>query len=519
MTTDGSEDRVHNGSWISKLVQPGDFKKSDYEFSFDRRTLATVQAIPGAAWLPRMVLNLSLKFRVADLLGRSVLVSLKQFPEIFELTRRTSEILGIKAPPVYLQENPQVDAYTFGTSDHDVFIVVTRGLLDTFNDRELAFVLGHEMGHIKSEHILYYTTAQWFASTGIFAAAAVVPVLSQFAGIVAKPLELALLHWLRRAEITCDRAGLICCQDLVCCQRALAKLTFGSKTLAEKIDIDELALQSRKDWTTWLSELTMAHPYIPKRLQALRLFADSDFYVRRILKEQRSFLTPEDLDTAVERLLQDREPIEIAREEEFTDTARLIALMAFGAAWENGQLTEEEKPHLRDLVATLNLSREDEESFSKFYAKPLGRDELEKKLRYFKADKKASVAYAFSIFGAENKALTRSQKNFLKAISRACGVPDDVADAIIGSVKERKRYFLEECDTNLCANCSMVYQVDRQSCPVCGMLASSVAKLTTDQEQVVCGECGVNYRSSDFPGCPRCGNVNVMLSQVAKPVD
>jgi hypothetical protein len=37
MVTDGSENRLDNGGWISKLVQPGDFKKSDYEFSFDRR--------------------------------------------------------------------------------------------------------------------------------------------------------------------------------------------------------------------------------------------------------------------------------------------------------------------------------------------------------------------------------------------------------------------------------------------------------------------------------------------------
>jgi Zn-dependent protease with chaperone function len=226
-----------------------------------------------------MVLNFRLKFRVADLLGRSVMVSQKQFPEIFELTRRTSEILAIKAPPVYLQEDPQVAAYTFGTDDSDVFIVITRGLLDSFNDRELAFVLGHEMGHIKSEHVLYYTTAQWFANTGVFAVVSTVPVLSQFADIVSKPLELALFHWLRRAEITCDRAGLICCQDLICAQRAIAKLTLGSKTLGEKIDIDELALQSRKDWATWLSELTMDHPYIPKRLQALRLFADVVFQI------------------------------------------------------------------------------------------------------------------------------------------------------------------------------------------------------------------------------------------------
>lgn len=45
------------------------------------------------------------------------------------------------------------------------------------------------------------------------------------------PAVLALQSWSRRAEITCDRAGLICARDLDVAQAALLKVAIGSKKL------------------------------------------------------------------------------------------------------------------------------------------------------------------------------------------------------------------------------------------------------------------------------------------------
>ena len=42
-------------------------------------------------------------------------------------------------------------------------------------------------------------------------------------------LWIALLAWSRRAEITCDRAGMLCARDSVTAERAITKLALGSR--------------------------------------------------------------------------------------------------------------------------------------------------------------------------------------------------------------------------------------------------------------------------------------------------
>jgi Zn-dependent protease with chaperone function len=335
MNSTNDAEGVHDRSWLHELVPPGSFTKGDYEYSGDRQALSVVQAVPGGTWLTRSVLNVLLKFNVADLLGTAVLVSEKQFGEIYETTVALSRVLGIETPPVYLKEDPSINAFTFGTDESNVYIVITRGLLDVVTPRELAFVLGHEMGHIKSRHVLYITTADWLACAGVFAGSVAIPLV----GYLIEPVKLALLAWARRAEITADRAGLICSQDLMAAQRALAIITLGSKDLIKRISIEELIKQSPKDWPSWILESFKPHPYLPKRLKAISLFAESDFYARRILRNFDGFIPPEDLDRAVAQVLDDHETGAIGRESNSDDQARLAAMVAIAAAWEDGELS------------------------------------------------------------------------------------------------------------------------------------------------------------------------------------
>jgi len=151
--------------WFETLVVPHQFTKEEYEYSADRRALAVFHAIPGAGWLQRRFINFFLKFEVADLLGTAVKVSEKQFPQVHSIVQKISNVLGIEPPPVYLKESPDLNAWTFGTDEKNVYVVVTRGLIDAARSRELAFFLGHELGHIKSEHVLYHTVAHWLAGS------------------------------------------------------------------------------------------------------------------------------------------------------------------------------------------------------------------------------------------------------------------------------------------------------------------------------------------------------------------
>jgi branched-chain amino acid transport system permease protein len=72
------------------------------------------------------------------------------------------------------------------------------------------YTFAHELGHIKSGHVLYYQIAM------------LLPVIAEligmatmgFGGLISLPLEIALVRWQRMSEFTADRAGILACQDV-----------------------------------------------------------------------------------------------------------------------------------------------------------------------------------------------------------------------------------------------------------------------------------------------------------------
>ena len=67
-------------------------------------------------------------------------------------------------------------------------------------------------------------------------------------------------------------------------QRALAKLALGSHQLYDEFDMDEYLkqLEAGRKNVGRVAELFRTHPYLPKRTEALRLFAQSAFYRRQV---------------------------------------------------------------------------------------------------------------------------------------------------------------------------------------------------------------------------------------------
>jgi Zn-dependent protease with chaperone function len=207
----------------------------------------------------------------SEILGTSVKVSDKQFPELYRLVQDCAARLQIPTPTVYIA--PQIgalDAHTFGTDD-DSFIVISGALVDHLTAEELRFVIGHECGHVQNNHAVYVTALYYLTVSAGF-----------FVRWIVKPAVLALQSWARRAELTCDRAGLLCGGDLGTAQRALIKLALGSRKLGERVDIEaylEQLAESQKSPGRVL-ELLHSHPYLPKRAEALKLFAQTHYFLR-----------------------------------------------------------------------------------------------------------------------------------------------------------------------------------------------------------------------------------------------
>jgi Zn-dependent protease with chaperone function len=202
------------------------------------------------------------------MLGTAVKVTDKQFPNLHKLALHCAETLQIATPTLYVSPNVgSLNAHTFGTAD-DAYIVLNAALIDHMSDAELLDVIGHECGHVQNDHAVYLTTLYFLSHAG--------STLLQWG---AKPAVLALKAWARRAEITCDRTGLLCTRDLNVSIGCLVKLALGSKKLYSEINLDEYLRQlDESSGPGRLDELSRTHPYLPKRVAALRLFAETTYF-------------------------------------------------------------------------------------------------------------------------------------------------------------------------------------------------------------------------------------------------
>jgi Zn-dependent protease with chaperone function len=239
-----------------------------YAFQGDRDALAMLRKLTPVTLAVEATVRMGKDLWKNDLLGNAVRVSQRQFPSIHALAAECASQLGIAVPTVYIHNSPYLNAYTYGTQS-DSFVVIHSALIDHLSEEELRFVIGHECGHIQNNHVVYLSAAHYLKT-----------MASAMLRWVATPALYALNTWSRRAEITCDRAGLLLVKNLDLAQRAIIKLAVGSQKLYEQIDPEEYLtqLEDGRRGLGRLSEAGRTHPYLPKRVEALRLFSRSALF-------------------------------------------------------------------------------------------------------------------------------------------------------------------------------------------------------------------------------------------------
>jgi Zn-dependent protease with chaperone function len=242
-----------------------------YAYPGDLKVLRTLGRVTPVTLAVEATVRLWKNVARSEILGTSVKVTEKQFPELHSLTVDCAARLHIPTPTVYVYpEVGTLNAHTFGTNE-DSYIVLNGVLVDHLSTEELRFVIGHECGHIQNNHVVYLTALHYLTYSA-----------NVFVRWIVTPAVMALQSWTRRAEITCDRAGLICSCDQHAAMSALTKLALGSHKLAERIDMEEYLkqLEESQEGAGRMMELFHSHPYLPKRVQALRLFSQTHYYLK-----------------------------------------------------------------------------------------------------------------------------------------------------------------------------------------------------------------------------------------------
>jgi Zn-dependent protease with chaperone function len=264
-----------------------------YAYSGERKVRRTLAAARPVTMALEATTRLWRDAAKAELLGTSVKVSDQQYPRVWEAAKRAADALRLRVPPVYVAPAGQnIKARALGTDDA-IYLVIGAQIADALSDIELTAILGHEMGHIQNSHVLYATALHYLNNGAIF-----------FVRWIVQPAIMALQAWSRRAEISCDRAALLATRDLDGTLAALVKLELGLEAGASfRLDEYLKDLPDTKKGVGRYAELFRSHPYLPKRVQALKLFAEGAYYASLTGGDPAGKPSTEDVDKQVAELL------------------------------------------------------------------------------------------------------------------------------------------------------------------------------------------------------------------------
>ncbi len=254
-----------------------------WEHSADRAALAALRKLPLFDQVLRALFGffgekpIRLAFQ-----ANAVRVGPRQFPRIWELYGDVCTTLDAPKHPLFVSQNPVVNAGAYGMKSP--FIILNSGMLELLSDRQVAYVLGHEVGHVVSDHVLYRTMTELLVKLAQLG----FPIV----GIAARAILVALLEWSRKSELSADRAGLLAVQDPDQVMASMLKMAGGGSdaetSLPEFIRQAEEYRQSgdiADQVFKVLNLLGQTHPFWVLRLSELRGWIEDGSYDRVIRGE------------------------------------------------------------------------------------------------------------------------------------------------------------------------------------------------------------------------------------------
>lgn len=260
-----------------------------YEHEFDKVALKTMRALPGFDTVVNFFLNWTyIKWHVIELQGSNFLVTRESCPELYDLVHDVADTLDVRPlPRFYTQWGYNINGYTTGYKE-DTLLVLNSGTVDLLEEDELRFVAGHEMGHVKSGHVIYHTMGELFNN-----AISQIPLVSS----MTTPIYYALMYWIRMSEFTADRAGLLACQNIDAAISAIIKMSGLPIRYFEKMDKAAFIKQASefKDSFSGFTDkaiktITIAsssHPWTVLRAAELISWYESDNY-RNLIESKSS---------------------------------------------------------------------------------------------------------------------------------------------------------------------------------------------------------------------------------------
>jgi uncharacterized RDD family membrane protein YckC len=193
------------------------------------------------------------------LIGSSVMIHETQYPRVFAIVKRACNALEMPVPLIFVREDLHVPVVALGFGE-PYSLVISSHWIEHFEDDELAFAVGRELGHIAAGHTRYLSLLSVNGNENAF-------------------IALIFGGWLRSCSLTCDRVGLLACGSIDAAARCIAIASFHH--FGRQVNVEQFAEQGREiasDSTLRLGEWLGGEPYATRRIADMQAFITSPLY-------------------------------------------------------------------------------------------------------------------------------------------------------------------------------------------------------------------------------------------------
>lgn len=220
----------------------------------------------------------------------------KTYFDLYTVTENLAIAAGIVRPRIYVIQDHTPNAFATGRNYKNAVVVVTTGLLELLERRELEGVIAHELSHIKNYDILVMTIVSVLVGSIVFLAdfftrsiwyrgsndrdrggSAVYLVIALLAAILA-PLSATLLQLAvsRRREFLADASAAYLTRYPEGLANALEKLEHSPTRLKTATNatahlfISNPFKADKGKKISWIASLFSTHPPLSERIERLR---------------------------------------------------------------------------------------------------------------------------------------------------------------------------------------------------------------------------------------------------------
>lgn len=261
---------------------PNGLNAQDYEHPSDKAALSLLKNVPVLDKVIGLFLDFSIKsgMFIKDK-GDGMRVTRETYPRLYNLYESALHRLNMKVEPkLYLALRYEYNAYATGVDEP--YIVVHSSAVRDSSDEEILYLLGHELGHINSGHVLYHNLANILGQglTGAF---------QGLAPLVSTGLLFSLYDWGRKSELTADRAGAIAAggveNAIKYCIRTMGQgscdryVDFSLENILEQYEEFDLSKDGIVGRLIYMMETAYStHPWRIARIKALTDWSGTEQY-------------------------------------------------------------------------------------------------------------------------------------------------------------------------------------------------------------------------------------------------